>query len=716
MKAKLNETLAKKESVLILVFTFIFNLILAYLLVFKVGFLFFDAVSRTTHAFYVFSNDASPHLAEIGFIWPPLPSLIQLPLALFKPLVAEGFAGNITTSFFAALTLVFLNLIFKRFRLSPPFRYCLLVLYQLNPMILLYSINGMSEVIFIFFIVGAVHYLLKWWDLGELRYLVFTALFMALLTMTRWDGFFFAAALGFIVASKFLQHREGFSKAEGALITLLFPTAYSAFLWMLMSWMIMGNPLHFMFGAYSNPEQIRFIVATQILAAKGHIFNTALVMSKNILQLFPFFALVSLAMVALFVAKRQRIYFNILLLSFFVLIFNGLMIYLGQSYGWLRFFLVIIPFSFLFVPLIFGTGYISPKLFQRLTVVVIFLLFASNASSLYAMVGNPETAPEEFALTSFFLRGRPLATFEVVSNKRDDEKVAAYIKKHIRRRQILVDNFMAFYVILRTGNPKLFIDTNDLDFREVLEDPVDKASFILVPNPGIRLGSIDRVNQKYPQLYQRGTDFTRLVKNFGRWKLYKIVNPIAKRKNKRDQVKEKHISVVAGKRYSSVLRSPEATGEVFGRVVSEAWQPIPGTVVRIDNTVIPTSLSGEFRFTLVYPGIYTIYYDAPGYIGQMQVVEAKAGTVAEPPTVVMSRLGEIFGQAIRAATRNAILGTAVRINNTIIPTNLRGEFRFTAVTQVYTIYYDAPGYKGQTQVIKVKGGQVTTPPIVILSR
>lgn len=161
---------------------------------------------------------------------------------------------------------------------------------------------------------------------------------------------------------------------------------------------------------------------------------------------------------------------------------------------------------------------------------------------------------------------------------------------------------------------------------------------------------------------------------------------------------------------------PQSLGEIFGRVVNSSWQPIPGTAVRINNIVIPTNPGGEFRFTLVYPGIYTIYYDAPGYISQTQVVEVKAGATTTPPTVVMSRLGEIYGKVINGRTRRPFRGAVVRINNVVMPTNRRGEFRFTQVYPgIYTIYYDAPGYRGQIQeVIPVYAERTTTTPTCIL--
>ncbi len=85
------------------------------------------------------------------------------------------------------------------------------------------------------------------------------------------------------------------------------------------------------------------------------------------------------------------------------------------------------------------------------------------------------------------------------------------------------------------------------------------------------------------------------------------------------------------------FRAGGGTGEIYGRVISATTRrAISGTAVRINNSVMPTNRAGEFRFTLVHPGIYTIYYDAPGYIGQTQVIQVNAGTVTKPPTVIMS--------------------------------------------------------------------------------
>ena len=60
-----------------------------------------DAWSRVANAYYVlYSRD--PHLAAIGFVWNPLPSLAVIPLLPLKTvwpdMVATGFAGSIISA------------------------------------------------------------------------------------------------------------------------------------------------------------------------------------------------------------------------------------------------------------------------------------------------------------------------------------------------------------------------------------------------------------------------------------------------------------------------------------------------------------------------------------------------------------------------------------------------------------------------------------------
>src|SRR5205085_12571814 len=88
----------------------------------------FDGLSRLAHAYFVWYN-APPKLAAIGFEWPPLMTLVFLPLAAIKPLATSFFALTLTSAIFAASTLVVLNRTLALLELRPPLRYPLVLAF-----------------------------------------------------------------------------------------------------------------------------------------------------------------------------------------------------------------------------------------------------------------------------------------------------------------------------------------------------------------------------------------------------------------------------------------------------------------------------------------------------------------------------------------------------------------------------------------------------------
>ncbi|MBI4744282.1 MAG: L,D-transpeptidase family protein [Actinobacteria bacterium] len=157
-----------------------------------------------------------------------------------------------------------------------------------------------------------------------------------------------------------------------------------------------------------------------------------------------------------------------------------------------------------------------------------------------------------------------------------------------------------------------------------------------------------------------------------------------------------------------------------GKAISSLdGSPVPNVVVRIGTTIVATDINGDFNFTRVQAGQYTIYYDAAGYESQKQEnINVFLNTTINLPTVIMkSNYGEIRGKVFSQSTLQPIAGTVVRVNDTVIPTNLGGEFRFTAVSQgYYNIRYDAPGHIFQNQeMIYVSKDNTANVPDVILS-
>jgi subtilisin family serine protease len=80
-----------------------------------------------------------------------------------------------------------------------------------------------------------------------------------------------------------------------------------------------------------------------------------------------------------------------------------------------------------------------------------------------------------------------------------------------------------------------------------------------------------------------------------------------------------------------------AHGEIRGRVLGYRGKPLRGAVIRIDQVVSATDGKGRFRFTSLEEGLYTIYYDASGYHGQIQNNIAVTGGVTVAPTAILAR-------------------------------------------------------------------------------
>jgi len=68
-----------------------------------------DALSRIANAYYVLYIEP-PHLASLGFVWNPLPSVLEVPFMflaqVYRPIATSALAGMIVTAVATAGTAV----------------------------------------------------------------------------------------------------------------------------------------------------------------------------------------------------------------------------------------------------------------------------------------------------------------------------------------------------------------------------------------------------------------------------------------------------------------------------------------------------------------------------------------------------------------------------------------------------------------------------------
>ncbi|MBC7316780.1 MAG: hypothetical protein H5T70_10210, partial [Chloroflexi bacterium] len=163
------------------------NLVGVWYVVFRIRLFQIDAMARTLNAWMVFFS-TEPKLSNMGFVWLPLPTLLQLPLVLIPPLRTYGLAGNVLTALVGAGAATILYVILRHHGFPRWQRILWLGAWVLNPMIWLYSANAMSEIIAIFCLLLAWYHWDRWMDTEETFNLVGMSLAMAMWFLTRYES------------------------------------------------------------------------------------------------------------------------------------------------------------------------------------------------------------------------------------------------------------------------------------------------------------------------------------------------------------------------------------------------------------------------------------------------------------------------------------------------------------------------------------------------
>jgi len=237
-----------------------------------------DGLSRTANAWYVlFSRD--PHLSAIGFVWPVLPSLVQIPLLPLVRLIGmPELAGWAMSAGFGAATLAVLAAILGDFGIRGWVRISWLLAIQVHPQFWYLSATGLAETPALFFLSVAILALLR--VSGSDLSLALIGLALVACFFVRYEALGFMAGFALVLVlmqewaprrgggegtlRMFMQRLPGGSMIvrwwpdrrdrvalEGRLLAVLAPSLYGIVFWMLVNWMIMGDPLYFQRSEFS---------------------------------------------------------------------------------------------------------------------------------------------------------------------------------------------------------------------------------------------------------------------------------------------------------------------------------------------------------------------------------------------------------------------------------------------------------------------------------
>lgn len=511
----------KKHGWIIFCVVLVCELAAGYYFNYLNGMIMGDAASRVANAFFVLYIQP-PHLASIGFIWNPLPSLMELPfmwlVPFFKPLATAALAGVIVTSLFAAGTAVLIYNNCIRFNVPVGLSLLLTALYAFNPFIFIYGFNGMSEVMFIFFLVLATTQLVQWTYDEVPFHLFWVGVALASAFLIRYEAIPFAAAVFLAVCFFMFKKRSQLESVksawgyfEGTVLVIFMPLVSCIILWILLNWIIMGDPLYFLTSAYSNEAYTSANLGADMLLLQWNIPGVLLYALKMSVYFIP------LTIVILFIRLINRSLFRWETLMFLVLVlsipaFESFMLLRGASFGWLRFFVYPLLIAVAWLPFELREMKDRAPLFKPVAIVLCCLALVFSAVSVGIPLKNPEVAGEEYS-TYFMKSGSSNLDMQI--------DIAAYIDEHYANTVFLMDSYYTWYVIMNMDSPDKVITSCSYTFYGAIESPAEfDVQYILLVDPEI--GAADAINRYYPDLYENGADWCTMEKDFGDYRVYKV--------------------------------------------------------------------------------------------------------------------------------------------------------------------------------------------------
>ena len=139
-------------------------------------------------------------------------------------------------------------------------RLALTAFFVLNPMILFYGGNGMSEGLYLFTLVAATRYLLRWIHAGDLRSLAYAAIALAFSYLTRNEALAAVAAGAIGVAWVSFRRTQGGRSARRATALadaaiFAVPGFLAAAGWAIASYVITGSLFGQLSSIYGNSAQ-----------------------------------------------------------------------------------------------------------------------------------------------------------------------------------------------------------------------------------------------------------------------------------------------------------------------------------------------------------------------------------------------------------------------------------------------------------------------------
>lgn len=527
-------TLSEGRLVFLLSFGLYFAV--AWLLDLKYRTFWPDSVSRMANGFYIlYSRD--PHLAAVGFVWEPLQSIADAVFLignhLWPALSHNNMAGSLVSALAMAGAAYQICAALREWDVSRVPRLVLTAFVALNPLVMLYGGNGVSEGLYVFTLVASTRYLLRWVHKGDLRSLAYAGVALGFGYLTRNEAVGGVALGAIVVGLVSLSRADGtrLSRVKTAMADLAIfvaPPFIAAAGWAITSFVITGEFFAQLQSVYGNSNQEQF---------SGHLtFHGRVMFEAHAIGAWaPALPIVLVVAVIVAVKRRDGRILAPLGVLGGALGFDVLAFLDNSIQNQLRYFVLAFPLGVLLLGSIVaaiqnpgpaavgaptridqvrkGLGVLGALAGVVLVLVVMIPATVTSGSALF----NPKIGILESEQVAFIFHKHPSPAD--IANEDNYGWVLAigdwFTSRHLPDGDVVVDNFSECVpgLVTTINQPKLFVIPNDRDFQRILADPITfHTHYILEANPASF--SDTAVNLAYPNLWRTGAGFTKMVHQF----------------------------------------------------------------------------------------------------------------------------------------------------------------------------------------------------------
>lgn len=272
-------------------------------------------------------------LAQLGSVWLPLMHILMVPTVWNDFMWHSGLAGAIPSMIAFLATGILIYYFLKEIGAGFFSRVIGVAVFAANINILYLQSTAMTELVLLGTMTAGAYYFLLWYKKGDLLYIIYTAFWIMLSTLVRYDGWFlFCFAAVFLFAYSWRTY--GYKAAEGLVILFITLGGFGIALWFLWNLLIFKDALYFIYGPFSAYMQQRQLEDAGVLFTKRNLFLSAeiyfyaLAYNSSALTVILGFA----GAVALWINKRIPLGIRLAAVILIApLIFNIIALYFGHS-------------------------------------------------------------------------------------------------------------------------------------------------------------------------------------------------------------------------------------------------------------------------------------------------------------------------------------------------------------------------------------------------